>query len=183
MPRGDKVLDNKIRRMIYNLIVNYPGVPFNKLIDIFELTDSNLRYHLNYLEKNGKISSGIDNGIKHYYPHPSSVKILHKPKENFETQKLSQEQKHIVSIVKEYPAISQKELIKRSGLKHTTAIRNINTLKNLNLIKNHKFQKNVCYEYVPDIEMKFTIIKGLIIKFLRKEIDEETFLRLKRKLE
>ena len=26
-------------------------------------------------------------------------------------------------------------------------------------------------------------IKGLIIKFLRKEIDEETFLRLKRKLE
>ena len=114
MPSRDKVLDNKIRRMIYNLIVNYPGVPFNKLIDIFELTDSNLRYHLNYLEKNGKISSGIDSGIKHYYPHPSSVKILHKTQDIIESQKLTQVQKHIVSIVKEYPGISQKELIKRS---------------------------------------------------------------------
>ena len=183
MPSGDKVLDNKIRRMIYNLIVNYPGVTFNKLIDIFELTDSNLRYHLNYLEKNGKISSGIDNGIKHYYPHPSTVKILHKPQDIIESQKLTQEQKRIVDIIKDYPGITQKELIKISGIKHATALRNINTLKNMDLIKNNKFQKNVCYEYVPDVEMKFTIIKGLIIKFLRKEIDEETFLRLKRKLE
>ena len=183
MSSGDKVLDNKTRRMIYNLIVNYPGVPFNKLIDIFELTDSNLRYHLNYLEKNGKISSGIEGGIKLYYPHPSSVKILNKPQDIIELQKLTQEQQNIVSVVKENPGLSQKELIKRTGIKHTTAIRNINTLMSLNLIKNHKFQKNVCYEYVPDVEMKFTIIKGLIIKFLRKEIDEETFLRLKRKLE
>jgi len=183
MSSGDKVLDNKTRRMIYNLIVNYPGVPFNKLMDIFELTDSNLRYHLNYLEKKGKISSGIDGGIKYYYPHPSAVKILNKPQDIIESRKLTQEQRHIVSIVKEHPGISQKELIKRSGIKHTTAIRNINTLKNLNLIKNYKSQKNVCYEYVPDVEMKFTIIKGLIIKFLRKEIDEETFLRLKRKIE
>jgi predicted transcriptional regulator len=183
MPNVDKVLDNKIRRMIYNLIANYPGVPFNKLKDIFELTDSNLRYHLNYLEKNDKISSGIDNGIKLYYPHPSSVKILNTPQDIIVSQKLTQEQKHIVSIVKEYPGIGQKELINRSGIKHATAIRNINALKNLNLIKNHKFQKNVCYEYMPDVEMKFTIIKGLIIKFLRKEIDEETFLRIKRSLE
>jgi predicted transcriptional regulator len=183
MPSGDKALDNKIRRMIYNLIVNYPGVPFNKLMEIFELTDSNLRYHLNYLEKNGKISSGIDNGIKHYYPHPSNVKILQKPQDIIESQKLNQEQKRLVGIIKKYPGISQKELIQRSGIKRTTALRNINTLKNLNLIKNNKFQKNVCYEYVPDVEMKFTVIKGLIIKFLRKEIDEETFLRLKRKLE
>jgi len=183
MPSGDKVFDNKIRRMIYNLIVNYPGIPHNKLLDIFELNDSNLRYHLNYLEKNEKISSGIDNGIKHYYPDPSTVKILHKPQNIIESQKLSHEQRRIVSIVKDNPGITQKELIKRSGMKHSTALRNINTLKNMNLLKNKKFQKNVCYEYVPDVEMKFTIIKGLIIKFLRKEIDEETFLRLKRKLD
>ena len=99
-----------------------------------------------------------------------------------EAQRLTREQEHIVSIIKEHPRIGQKELIKRSGMKHATAIRNINALKNLNLIKNHKFAKNVCYEYVPDVEIKFTIIKGLIIKFLKKEIDEETFLRVKRRL-
>ena len=89
MPTGDKVLGNKIRRMIYKLIVNYPGVPFNKLMDIFELTDSNLRYHLNYLEKNGKISSGVDDGVKHYYPHPSTVRTLEKSQDLMEAQRFT----------------------------------------------------------------------------------------------
>ena len=85
MPSGDKVLENKIRRMIYNLIVNYPGVPFNKLIDIFELTESNLRYHLNYLEKNDKIKSGLEGGMRYYYPNPSTVKLIGKPQNIIES--------------------------------------------------------------------------------------------------
>ena len=51
-----------------------------------------------------------------------------------------------------------------------------------NLIKNRKIQNIVCYEYVPDVEMKYRMLKGLMVKFLKNEIDEETFLKLKRRL-
>lgn len=183
MANGDKILENKIRRMIFNLIVTYPGVSFNNIMKIFELTDSNLRYHLNYLEKNHKISSGFEGEIRCYYPHPSSVKMLHKNQEPIETHKLTSEQQRLLGIIKEYPGINQKVLVKKSGMNRITAIRNLNTLKSLNLINNKKFQNNVCYEYVPDAEMKFVILKGLILKFLRNEIDEKTFLRLKNKLD
>jgi len=127
--------------MIFKLIVNYPGVSFNKILDIFELTDSNLRYHLNYLEKNNKISSVLESAIRCYYPHPSSVKLLNNRQDNLESYKLTTEQEHLLKIIKNYPKINQKDLIKRSKMKHATAIRNLNSLKNMKLIKNRKINK------------------------------------------
>ena len=53
----------------------------------------------------------------------------------------------------------------------------------LNLIRKYKNGQNVCYEYMTDDELKYEILKRLLIKLIKKEIDEETFLRLKRKLE
>ena len=183
MPSGDKVLENKIRRMIYKFIVAYPGVAFNDIKNIFELKDSNLSYHLNYLEKHNKISGSLEGGSRCYYPHPSSVKLLQKSQDAIESHKLTPEQERLLTIIKEYPWINQKDLVKKSGIKRITAIRNLNELKTLNLINNKKFQNNVYYEYVPDVETKFIMLKGLVIRFLRDEIDEKTFLRLKNKLE
>jgi predicted transcriptional regulator len=88
-----------------------------------------------------------------------------------------------LGIIKENPDINQKELVARSGLNRLTTIRNLETLKNHNLIRNKRIRNNVYYEYVPDVEMRFVILKGLILKFLRNEINEETFLRLKSKLD
>jgi predicted transcriptional regulator len=152
-------------------------------MNIFEITDSNLRYHLNYLEKNGKISSSIENGSRNYYPHPSTVKLLNIRQEPIKSFRLTPEQEKLLGIIKNHPKINQKDLVKRSGLNRITTIRHLNSLKDLNLIKNSKLQNNVYYEYVPDIETKFIILKGLILKFLRNEIDEATFIRLKRRLD
>ena len=169
--------------MIYNLIATYPGVSFNNLKNIFELTDSNLRYHLNYLEKNNKISSGLEKEIRCFYPHPASVTLIKKPENAIDSQKLTPSQERILNIIMKYPGINQKELINKSGINRLKVIRNVNTLRKLDLVRNRKHQNNVYYDYVPDVEMKFTILKGLVFKFLKDEIDEETFLRLKRKLE
>jgi len=169
--------------MIYNLIVTYPGVSFNDIMNIFELTDSNLRYHLNYLEKHGKISPGQGSGSGCYYPHPTSIKLLNVRQEPIESRRLTAVQQRLLGIIKEHPQINQKELVKRSGMNRMTAVRNLNTLRDLNLIKNRTVSNNVYYEYVPDPELKFVYLKGLILKFLNDEIDEETFLRLKSKLD
>ena len=180
---GDAILENKLRRMLYNHIISYPGVSFNTLKNIYELTESGLRYHLNYLEKNNKISSSLERGIKCYFPHPASVTIPKNSKSTFESHKLPAHQELILTTIMRYPGISQKELISKTGINRFKINREIRTLKSLNLVKNTKRQNTICYEYVPDVEMKFKIIKGFIIRYLKAEIDEETLLRLIKRLD
>ena len=169
--------------MLFNHIISYPGVSFNTLKNIYELTESSLRYHLNYLEKNDKISSSLERGIKCYFPHPSSVTIPKNTRSSFESQTLLPHQELILTTIIRYPGISQKELIKSTGINRFKMNREIRTLKSLNLIKNTRRKKTICYEYVPDIEMKFRILKGFIVKYIKAEIDEETLLRLIKRLE
>ena len=175
-------LDNKVRRMIFNHISEYPGVSFNKLKNIFELTDSSLRYHLHYLEKNDQISSSPENGLRCYFPHPGTVTIP-KPQDPMASYDLTPNQKHILNIIIRYPGINQKELTQKTGLNRFKVSRAVNSLKEMDLIKNNRYQNSVCYEYNPDVEMKFRIMKGLMVKFLKGEIDEATFIRLKKRLD
>lgn len=179
---GNNATENKVRRMLFNHIVKYPGVSFNTLKDIYELTDNSLRYHLYYLEKNRKISSGLEKGTRCYYPHPTSVTLPKKAQDTLESQRLSPQQERILDIIMRHPGINQKELVTRTGINRYKIMRNLNTLINLNLIKNTHNQNTVCYEYIPDVEMRYRIMKGLMVKFLKNEIDEKTFLRMKRRL-
>jgi predicted transcriptional regulator len=184
MSKGDDILTNKLRKLIYNQIVSYPGVSYKKLKDIFELTDNALKYHLNYLEKNKKISSSQEKGSTcRYFPHPSSVTIPERIRGILESYKLTPIQERILEYIIRYPGINQKELVGRTGMNRFKIKRNIKSLKVLNLVKNHRYGNTVCYEYIPDVELKFSIMKELMLKLLNNEIDEETFLKVKKKLE
>ena len=50
-------------------------------------------------------------------------------------------------------------------------------------MKEIKIDRNVCYQIVPDNEMKAEIIKRLIIKLINDEIDEKTFLKIVKSLD
>jgi predicted transcriptional regulator len=183
MQTGDEVLENKIRRMVFNLISEYPGVSQGTIRNVFELTESGLRYHLNFLEKNNKISSSMKNGIKCFMPHSSTVFIPNTTRDILESYNLTPGQELIVTTIMRYPGIKQKDLITRTGIQRSKVIRNLKALDGFNLIKNTKYQNTVCYEYIPDDEMRYNILNGFIEKFLNNEIDEATFLKLKRRLE
>ncbi len=183
MVEGDEILENKIRRMLFNHIISYPGVSFNSLKNLLELTDSGLRYHLHYLERNNKIISRPENGVNYYHPHPSSFKIPQKSLNLLESQKLRPDQEKILNIVMQNPGINQKGIANLTRFNRFKVSRCIKSLMQLKLIKNKRIKNMVCYEYLPDIEMKYKILKGLMVHFLKDEIDEETFLRLKKRLD
>ena len=61
-------LEHRTRKMIYNLIVARPGATYNFIKRTFDLTDGTLRYHLNYLERNDKLRSKLEQRNKCYYP-------------------------------------------------------------------------------------------------------------------
>jgi predicted transcriptional regulator len=185
MVRNETVLNNQTRRMIYNHIMAHPGVSFNILKQVFNLNESTLRYHLKYLERNEKISFGLDYGKRLYYPHRDNGHLL-QPSDNsnkLETYNLTRVQEQLITTIKRYPGITQKDLITRTGIKRLTVIKNLDKLRLQCMVRRFPNGNRVCYEFIENEQLRYEILKQLVIKLLRKEIDEQRFLELKRKLD
>lgn len=179
------VLEHDTRRMIYNHILQNPGVSFNILKKVFKLNDSTLRYHLNYLERNEKIAFSQERGKRYYYPSRGHRAINNNgwDAEPLELYNLSHVQEQIIITIKRYPGINQKELIKRTKLSRLAINRNIKKLIELCIVRKIPYANKVRYEYIENEQLRYEILKRLLIKLIRKEINEEEFLKLKRSLD
>jgi predicted transcriptional regulator len=185
MMGDDSVMENENRRMIYNHITAHPGVSFSVLKKVFNLNDSTLRYHLNYLEKNEKISLGLESGTRQYYPYMENNHVtLDQEESNGEMiPELSDIQERIIEVIKKYPKINQKELGHKTRINRITLSRNLKTLINLCIVRKMPNGNKVIYEYIAFSKLRYEILKRLLIKLINNEIDEGTFLKLKRKLD
>ena len=185
MDKSETILDNETRRLIYDHITANPGVSFMVLKNIFNLNESTLRYHLDYLEKNKKIIPGFESGKRNYYP---QLDQINKPNgsdntDSFQTYKLTNYQERIISTIKKYPKINQKELAKRTGINRITLHNNLKKLMSLCMIRKIPNGNKVHYEYIDNKQLRIEILKQLLVKLINNEIDGETFLELKRKLD
>ncbi len=149
---------------------------------MFNLNDSTLRYHLNYLENRNEIKSTMDGRNKCYYP-VQNIIFSERAEGNVGIYKLNETQERILEVIRRNPDISQKELIIRSGLKKFTVKYNLRKLVNFGVIQKKNNGRSTNYRYITDTEVKKQIMKRLVVKLLNHEIDEHTFLNLKRKLE
>jgi len=61
------ILELETRRRIYDVVNNNPGLHLSKIAQIVEMRVSLVEYHLNYLEKNGMISSSKEKGYTRYF--------------------------------------------------------------------------------------------------------------------
>ena len=179
---GDIVFDHQTRKMIYHHILTYPGVSFNILKDIFDITKGTLRYHLEYLEKADRILSNLENGNRCYYPLRKEIVASKLFENNPRSYKFTTTQQKILAIIQRAPGITQKNLIKSTGFSRFTISYNIRKFVDMGLIKKSNNEKHVCYEYMTDDLLKHEVLLRLTIKLLNKEIDEQTFFRLKDKL-
>lgn len=183
IPHRVVVFDHETRKMIYNHILTYPGVSYNILKNIFNLTDGTLRYHLEYMEKAERILSNVENGKRCYYPLRNEIVVSKSFKNKPQSFKFTQIQLRILNTIKRHPGISQKELIKRTGLSRFTISYNMRKFVDLGLIKKSNNEKSVYYEYMTDELLRHEVLLRLTMKLLKKEIDEKTFFKLKKKLE
>ena len=179
---SEDALDHKMRRMIYNHIVAHPGVAYSIIKKVFDLTDGTLRYHLNYLESKDEIKSSLEGNNRCYFP-VQNVIFNARPAADFETYELNILQERILSAVRHEPGISQKELVAQTGSNRISVSYNIKKLIDYGLVQKTQVGRNTCYEFISNYELRKKIMKRLIMKLLSNEIDEHTFLVLKRKLE
>ena len=185
MDKSEAVLENETRRLIYNHIIANPGVSFTVLKTIFNLNESTLRYHLDYLEKNNRIIFGFESGKRNYYPHLDKINESTTPENpsTFQTYKLTAYQERIISTIKMYHRINQKELSRRTGINRITLHNNLKKLMALCMVRKIPNGNKVYYEYIENKQLRIEILKQLLVKLINNEIDGETFLELKRKLD
>ena len=184
MEKGLAIPENETRKMIYNHIRAHPGVSFIVLKKVFNLNESTLRYHLNYLEKKEKISPGLESGKRNYYPHLENRHIIQNSEDPniLETYELTGVQEQIIDTIKTFPQINQKKLIKKTGINRLTLSKNLKKLMNLCIVRQVPNGNKVNYEYIKNDQLRYEILKKLLVKLLKKEITEEQFLELKRSL-
>lgn len=181
---SSEVFGHETRKRIYNHILAYPGVSFNIIKSVFELTDSTLRYHLKYLESKNEIKSSLEGRNRCYYPvHGSIGESESKTKLEMGAYNLNSTQERLINLVQQHPGITQKGLILKTRLKKITVAYNVNKLVKFGLVQKENSGKYVNYYYIPDVELRKKIIEKLILKLINHEIDEHTFLIIKKKLE
>ena len=181
-PDGESVFDHETRKMLYHHVLTYPGVSFNILKNIFNLSEGTLRYHMDYLEKGKRIISDIENGQRCFYPFRNELVVTDLFENKPRKYKFTKTQLQLLNIIKRYPAISQKELIKKTNLSRFTISYNIRKFIDIGLIKKTNNEKHVYYEYMTDEVLRQEILLRLTMKLLRKEISEKEFFELKQKL-
>jgi predicted transcriptional regulator len=183
---GEEALEHKTRKQIYNYISTHPGVSFGVIRRFFDINESTLKYHLHYLEKNQRITSERTGRQRCYYSEgvqktseQYTMQLQHKAKQ----LNLSMSQQRVLSLIRQQPGITRKELIKFTKLKRKTLSYRIDKLIEHQLIWKVKTEEGIGYEFITKEKLRKEIYNQLLLKLLADEISEEKFLKIKKKLE
>ena len=182
MFNGEDALDHKSRKIIYNYISSHPGVSFGGIRNFMDMNDSTLKYHLIYLERTKRISSRREGRRRCYFCNNGS-KFEYRQYPGAELDTLNRNQKHVLNVIRTSPGISKKGLINKTKLNRKTIGYTIDRLLEQKLIWKVKSEGEIGYEYITKEKLRGEIYNRLLMKLLADEIDEETFMKIKGKLE
>lgn len=182
MESGEEGLGHLTRKQIFNYISSHPGSSFGNIRSIFELNESTLKYHLNYLERTKKIESRKEGRRRCYYCQGEygedeiGTVVRSEPT-------LTANQQRIINVIRRRPGITNKDLVARTKLNRKTVSYNLERLIEKKVLWKIKADGVIGYEYITEEKLRKEMYNQLLIQLLSDEIDEDTFLKIKKKLE
>jgi len=182
MSSGEEGFEHKTRKLIYNYISAHPGSSFGVIRNFLDLNDSTLKYHLIYLERANQISSKREGKRRCYFCKGSQFVSQVGPIV-FDPNLLTENQRRILTGIQAKPGITKKELIEQTKLNRKTVSYNLDKLLEQKKIWKVNHSGEVGYEYITKEKLYYEMYNRLLLKLLSDEIDEATFLRIKKKLE
>jgi predicted transcriptional regulator len=171
----DEVVRNRTRDIILREIRDKPGITFTRLMRLLDLNEGTLRYHLNYLERKEMINSSKDGQKRIYFNSPGEG-----PGPGLD---LTYQQTRVLNLIRRSPGISRSEIIEtvpltRRGLRYI-----LEKLKKDHLIWENGKGPDARYEVINSRKVLDEMLLQLVERFLKGEIDQNTFLHLKERIE
>jgi predicted transcriptional regulator len=183
MSNGEGALDHRTRKVIFNYIASNPGVSFGSVRKYFDLNESTLKYHLNYLERSKQVTSRREGRLRCYFCMRNNGFDLSQIPQTTLNQ-LNKNQRVILNMIIHNPGLGKSDLIVRTKLNRKTLEYNLDKLTELKLIWKVKTEgAELGYEFITKESLRQEIYNRLLMKLLTDEIDENTFKKIKKKLE
>jgi len=135
----------EIRRLIYNYILNNPGMHLRKISKELNIPLGTLRYHLSYLEKKELIISKKEKNLKVYFV---SGKLSIKDK-NIAPLLQQKRFRDIILVIITYPGLTASEISNKLSIKPSTTSKYLNILENRGVINTKKVGREKHY-YIID---------------------------------
>ena len=144
------LLDNEKRSGIYREIQEKPGINQTEIENITGINRSSLRYHINFLEENGKVISQKISKKRHYFENHNRFC----PEERMARASIDcSTTRKVLDYIRQNPGCNHKDLIKFTGLSGSAISWHINRLKLGNLIIVEKEKNFSHYQVNADTKL------------------------------
>lgn len=115
-PEEHPALELEVRRDIYQLIEDKPGVHVRAIQQTLDLPYGTTTYHLNYLERQDLVTAKQDNGFKRYY---ATHKVGRRDKELLQLLRQKMPRRICAHLLIE-PGMTHQELLERFDISAST---------------------------------------------------------------
>lgn len=169
--------DHRTRELLLERIKEVPGISFGNLMKSLDLNEGTLRYHLTYLERKELIYSRKSGRKRIYY---TSVC----PGFSMDIKRdLTKDQRRVLNLIRKSPGMSQNEILSSINIYKKDLKGIIEKLVGDHLIWEVENGNGICYEYITKEKLVNEIILDLVERFLKGEIEQTTFLKIKQWLD
>lgn len=167
------ITEHQTRDALLTYIMDRPGVSFSRLMSSMKLNEGTLRYHLNYLEKKDLIRSKKEGRRRLYFY------TIHDSRPGGRNEDIGRYHKRVLTVIRRSPGIQTKEIMRSLDLSRKEVNSIIRTLEREYLIWSVENESGLGYEVVTREKLLKEMQYELLEKFLKGEMDQTTFLRLK----
>ena len=170
-------MDHDTRDSLLDRISETPGISFGDLKRALDINEGTLRYHLRYLERKELIYSRKRGRKRLYFTsfYPERSADIHR--------RLTREQRRVLNLIRKTPGIDQDGIFSHLNIHRKDMRYIIKKLQDEHLIWEIENGNGVFYEYITRERLVDEILIDLVERFLRGNIDQRTFLNIKRWLD
>lgn len=146
-PEEHPALELEVRRDIYQLIEDKPGLHVRAIQQTLELPYGTTTYHLNYLEKAELVTPKMDGGFKRYY---ASHKVSRRDKEILTLLRQEVPRRICTHLLLE-PGMTHAELLEEFDLSASTLSYHVKKLVDAAVVRKDKEGRHSHY-FVEDVD-------------------------------
>jgi predicted transcriptional regulator len=172
MSSGESATAHKTQRVVLRYIDAHPGVSATELARVLGISEGTIRYHLAQLERDGSVFSRKEQAGRFYYREEQPQKT-----------KGGDSEDAVLRLIKKDPGITTGELEDRSGLSRRNLNYHLKRLREREVVRAVRYGRQWGYEHITPQRLKHEMLRKILMKYLKDEIDEDTLLQLKDELE